>query len=75
MRRRLFLKGASATSLAFACRRYCTANGFSEVKWPRIAFGGIGIECSTYSRIRTRTEDFEILKGEALATRPTVCVL
>jgi microcystin degradation protein MlrC len=67
MRRRLFLKGASAASLAFACRRYCTANGFSEAKRPRIAFGGIGIECSTYSRIRTRIEDFEILKGEALA--------
>jgi microcystin degradation protein MlrC len=33
----------------------------------RVAFGGIGIECSTYSRIRTHMEDFEILKGEALA--------
>ena len=29
----------------------------------RIAFGGIGIECSTYSRIRTRDEDFTILRG------------
>jgi microcystin degradation protein MlrC len=67
MRRRLFLKGASAASLAFAFRRYCTASAFSEAKQLRIAFGGIGIECSTYSRIRTRMEDFEILKGEALA--------
>ncbi len=29
----------------------------------RIAFGGIGIECSTYSRIRTKEDDFTILKG------------
>ena len=35
---------------------------------PRIAFGGIGIECSTYSRIRTRIEDFDILKGQKLLT-------
>jgi len=33
----------------------------------RIAFGGIGTECSTYSRIRTRMEDFALLTGEALA--------
>ena len=33
----------------------------------RIAFGGIGIECSTYSRIRTKTEDFTILRGQVLA--------
>jgi microcystin degradation protein MlrC len=33
----------------------------------RIAFGGIGIECSTYSRIRTKEEDFTILRGADLA--------
>ena len=65
MRRRRFLKGVSA-SLAFALRRY-RAHALSELKQPRVAFGGIGIECSTYSRIRTRMEDFEILKGEGLA--------
>jgi len=32
----------------------------------RIAFGGISIECSTYSRIRTKEEDFTILRGEEL---------
>ena len=32
----------------------------------RIAFGGISIECSTYSRIRTREEDFTILRAEEL---------
>jgi hypothetical protein len=30
---------------------------------PLIAFGGIGIESSTYSRIRARMEDFTILRG------------
>jgi len=32
------------------------------------AFGGIHIECSTYSRIRTRAEDFKVLCGEELAS-------
>jgi microcystin degradation protein MlrC len=31
------------------------------------AFGGIHIECSTYSRIRTRIEDFRVLAGQKLA--------
>ena len=62
MQRRLFLKRASAATLITTLSSY----GFTGVKRPRIAFGGIGIECSTYSRIRTRIEDFEILKDEAL---------
>ncbi len=33
----------------------------------RIAFGGIQIECSTYSRIRARMEDFTIRRGQDLA--------
>ena len=36
----------------------------------RFAFGGIHIECSTYSRIRTRVEDFTVLTGEALSAAP-----
>jgi microcystin degradation protein MlrC len=34
----------------------------------RFAFGGIHIECSTYSRIRTLTEDFTVLSGEKLTS-------
>ena len=34
----------------------------------RFAFGGIHIECSTYSRIRTLTEDFTVLSGERLSS-------
>ena len=34
------------------------------------AFGGIHIECSTYSRIRTRLEDFKVFHGDELASAP-----
>jgi microcystin degradation protein MlrC len=36
----------------------------------RLAFGGIQIECSTYSRIQARMEDFTILRGQALTADP-----
>jgi microcystin degradation protein MlrC len=36
----------------------------------RFAVGGIHIECSTYSRIRSRAEDFTVLFGEALSEAP-----
>ena len=36
----------------------------------RFAFGGIHIECSTYSRIRSRAQDFTVLSGEKLAAAP-----
>jgi len=36
----------------------------------RFAFGGIHIECSTYSRIRSRAEDFTVLSGQALSDAP-----
>lgn len=57
MQRRRFLKTVSATTLAtLVTRTWATPT-------PRIAFGGIGIESSTYSRIRARMEDFTILRG------------
>jgi microcystin degradation protein MlrC len=37
------------------------------VEAKRIAFGGIQIECSTYSNIRARMEDFRVLRGQELA--------
>lgn len=36
----------------------------------RIAFGGIQIECSTYSRIRARLEDFTVHRARELADEP-----
>jgi microcystin degradation protein MlrC len=41
----------------------------------RFAFGGIHIECSTYSRIRSRTEDFTVLTGEELSSAPDFAFL
>lgn len=61
MQRRVFLKTASAAALATTIR-----SGWAAQAAPRIAFGGIGIECSTYSRIRTRMDDFEVLKDQSL---------
>ena len=36
----------------------------------RFAFGGIHIECSTYSRISTRAQDFTVLSGNELSAAP-----
>lgn len=66
MQRRSFLKSASAATLVGTISPYSFAAVSTGRKQPRIAFGGIGIECSTYSRIRARMEDFEITRGEAL---------
>jgi microcystin degradation protein MlrC len=41
----------------------------------RLAFGGVHIECSTYSRILTRMEDFTVLRGEGLAAAPAFAFL
>src|ERR1051325_3931369 len=57
MHRRLFLKGSSLAALSRLARAQGTL---------RIAYGGIGIECSTYSRLRTRMQEFTILRGEEL---------
>jgi microcystin degradation protein MlrC len=37
---------------------------------PRVAFGGIHIECSTYNPVLTRQDDFVVLRGEALPASP-----
>jgi microcystin degradation protein MlrC len=60
LQRRRFLQTALAST--FALPRITNA-----IVPKRIAFGGIGIECSTYSRIRAKDEDFTILRGAALA--------
>lgn len=61
MHRRSFLKKVSAATLCAAG----TPSLYAATP-PRIAFGGIGIESSTYSRIRARMQDFSILTGNAL---------
>ncbi len=66
MQRRSFLKSASAATLVASLSRSSFAGGFADGKQPRIAYGGMGIECSTYGRIRARMEDFTIVTGQDL---------
>jgi len=61
MDRRSFLTGGSLAALA------PMAQGAAA---PRIAYGGISIECSTYSRLRTRLGEFTILRGAAMDESP-----
>ncbi len=71
MLRRQFVKRASAAALSLAATR----QGFSMEKAPRIAYGGIGIECSTYGHIRTRYDEFTITRGNDLGAMPRFAVL
>lgn len=65
MRRRSFLKLASATAAASAAG-FAPVKALAAGKVPRIAYGGIAIECSTYSRTVTRIDEFDIQRGEQL---------
>jgi microcystin degradation protein MlrC len=63
MYRRSFLQRASLAALtAIAGRAQKPARDL------RIAYGGIGIECSTYSRLRTRMNEFTILRDAELTS-------
>src|SRR5580700_11488157 len=66
MYRRSFLsimRGASLTALT-AIR----GTAQTPARGPRIAYGGISIECSTYSRLRTRMNEFTILRDAELTS-------
>jgi microcystin degradation protein MlrC len=63
MQRRSFLKSSSVAALAVSGAAHAQIVPPFE-KQPRIAIGGIASECSTYSRIRARLEDFEVLRGD-----------
>ena len=63
MYRRSFLKGASLTALTTLVNTAQT-----PPRDQRIAYGGIGIECSTYSHLRTRMDEFTILRGAELTS-------
>ncbi len=60
MLRRSFLKSASLSA-------FTPLANIAQAPL-RIAYGGIGIECSTYSRLRTRMDDFTILRDAALSS-------
>lgn len=70
MKRRSFLKSASTAALsAVALASPAWAKGLVPPykRTPRIAFGGIAGECSTYSRLRARIDTIGILRDQALA--------
>ena len=62
MQRRSFLKSGSMAALASLATRASLA----APNAPRIAYGGISIESSTYGHIRAHIEDFTILRGKEL---------
>lgn len=74
LKRRTFLRNTAMSALApfagFGARRTGRA---AEPK--RVAFGGIRIECSTYTPILTRMEDFAVRRGQALAELPFFSML
>ena len=72
MQRRSFLKNASIVALGSMGGQRALA---APAGTPRIAFGGISIECSTYSELRARMEDFTITKGDDLGNSKTFAFL
>jgi microcystin degradation protein MlrC len=67
VKRRAFLKTASGAALMSSFAHLGVAGRGGSADGKRIAFGGIQIECSTYSRIRARMEDFTVRRGKQLA--------
>jgi microcystin degradation protein MlrC len=70
LKRRTFLKSAAIVALTPEVKRAGVSGICRAAEGKRVAFGGIQIECSTYSRIRTRMEDFTVKRGQELADEP-----
>jgi microcystin degradation protein MlrC len=75
VRRRTFLKNATIAVLTSPLTRSGVPGICRAREDKRVAFGGIQIECSTYSRIRARMEDFTVERGQALADDPFFSLL
>lgn len=75
MKRRTFLRNATLAALTSQLERLGISGGYRAAQPKQIAFGGIQIECSTYSRIRARMEDFTVLRGQALTDDPFFSML
>lgn len=71
MKRRSFLLSATSAAAALAAAGGTVVQAQKLVKpfsrVPRIAYGGITSECSTYSRLRAHMADFKVLRGQAAA--------
>ncbi len=75
MKRRTFLRNATMAALASPLARLGTSELGRAAEPKRVAFGGIRIECSTYTPILTRMEDFAISRGQTLADMPFFSML
>ena len=75
MKRRAFLKNAAMAAMATPLAGFGAATACTAAKPKRIAFGGIRIECSTYTPILTRMQDFDVRRGQALADMPFFSML
>jgi microcystin degradation protein MlrC len=75
VRRRTFLKDAAIAALTSQLERSAMLGISRVAQTKRLAFGGIQIECSTYSRIRARMEDFTVTRGQKLADEPFFSLL
>src|SRR5579885_3838504 len=70
MRRRTFLKNMTMAALASPWLKRGNVQLMQSAGPKRVAFGGIQIECSTYTPILTRMEDFQVARGRQLADMP-----
>jgi len=70
LRRRTFLKNATLAAITPPFIRSGVGGMGRAAEAKRVAFGGIQIECSTYSNIRARMEDFRVQRGQELADAP-----
>jgi microcystin degradation protein MlrC len=66
MKRRSFLASAAISALPL-CSGATAAIIPPFKRQPRIAFGGIAGECSTYSRLRVTVPEMRVLRGQELA--------
>ncbi len=75
MKRRTFLKNATMAALASPLARLGSKGTARAAEPKRVAFGGIRIECSTYTPILTRMDEFAVSRGQTLADMPFFSLL
>jgi microcystin degradation protein MlrC len=74
LRRRTFLTSTALAALGAPLAAFGAPQIFRGTA-KRVAFGGIRIECSTYTPILTRMDDFAVSRGQALADVPFFSML
>jgi microcystin degradation protein MlrC len=75
LKRRTFIRNTAVAALAAPFTSFGVTPVGRATEPKRVAFGGIRIECSTYTPILTRMQDFDIRRGQALADMPFFSML